>query len=190
MKIPAKALPDNLKRVLKGYGFNRREIGVEIKPEDKVYGNTHAPEYDNFDYSYALLFNLGNGTTNNLQAGLAPNDSKSVSLTKNEVLIDGDKHSHFATLVMSQETFDQNFKPETKAAMSRVHAEIKELEMKLGASVGQYFEELEDGIKKIEDAIKHLNKSDAVKKMKEDLEHLQKDHQKFMVELMDQVEPL
>jgi len=187
MKIPSKSLPQHLKNVLKEYGFNKREIEVKVDNSAKVYGSNHAPEYDNFDYGYAVMVDLNGGVSHDLQSGMKPNEQKSVPLNKNEVLIDGDKHTHYATLTMSQETFDKSFQ-QTKAASLR--AEIAALE-KRAASGTNYVEQLEEGIKKIEDALKHLDShSYAVTKMKEDLKHLNQDHDKFMTELMDQVEPL
>ena len=114
-KIPSKSLPRSLKDLLKHNGFNKREIEVKIDNSTRVSGSNHAPEYDNFDYGYTVMLNMGGGNPVSLQTGMSPNDSKTVALNKGEVVIDGDKHAHYATLTMTQETFNDYFQ-QTKAA--------------------------------------------------------------------------
>jgi len=72
--------------------------------------------------------------------------------------------------------------------MKSIQAEIRALEKRIAASSA--LDMLGEGIKKTHDALHHLDNTPTVQRMKEDLHRLESDHEKFMLEIMDTVEPL
>lgn len=202
IRVPSKILPPKLKTVLKNYGFAKREIAIKVDSAATVYGNTHAPEYDNFDYSYAIMVNLSNGVTDDLQTGMNPTEHKTVSLNKDDVIVEGDKHAHYASLTMNSETFSKHFPPEVQQqlkepnrkpmtegvfAAKKILAEIKSLERRIA---GNYLEQLEHGMKEVHDALKHLEKNETVRKMLQEIEHMEHEYDTYMIQELDKIEPL
>ena len=154
----------------------------------QVSGSNHAPQYDNFDYSYAVMLNLNNGTTHDLQTGMMMNESKSVALNEGDVLIEGDKHAHYASITVNQDTFNHYFQSAAETKAAKIAAEIRSLESRL--MTANYVQQLEDGLKQVHDALKHLEKTETVNRMLHEIEQMEKDYETFMIKVMDEVEPL
>jgi hypothetical protein len=108
-RIKSKNLPNEVKRILKNNRFSKREIKLEISNSIQAYANQHAPQYDNFDYSYQVIVNIKNGQITDIQKGLEGNQTKEHTLNDNEVAISGDRVSGYATLKCNFDTFEQNF---------------------------------------------------------------------------------
>lgn len=126
-KIPTKNLPDFLKKALKDRKFTKREISVDIKDVAHVYPNEHASQYDNFDYSYSDLANLKNRSVQiDLQKGVK-SDHKEVHLADDDVLISGDRINNYASLTMSEKTFNNHFSEDLKTVNKMLKGAVLEL---------------------------------------------------------------
>lgn len=110
-KILSKNLPDFLLSSIKRNQkkFTKREISCDIKDSVQVGGSMHAPEYDNFDYSYYMVVDLKSRSVSFPQDGLQPNDSKSVRLENDQFLVYGDKMSGYASITCNSATHDKHF---------------------------------------------------------------------------------
>lgn len=131
-KVQTKYLPDSLKSHLKSRKFSKREISVDIKDVTPIHQNQHAPEYDNFDYSYYDSMNLKTRELqSDLQKELHPSvsktTSKSVHLNDGDVIISGDRLSGYATLSMNENTFNQYFSQDIKTVNKMLKGAVLEL---------------------------------------------------------------
>jgi hypothetical protein len=146
-KVKSKDLPKALKNYLNDRKFKSREISIDISDVGHLRSNDHAPEYDNFDYSYFDVMNLKSGKvekdvnsdlTKQFKATKSSQLGKK-SLLTDEVLISGDRLDGYASLTMSQNTFDRYFgdlgKVEKMLKGSSLLREIEKMERRFAGTV-------------------------------------------------------
>lgn len=112
--IETKSLPVFLKSALKRRGFSKRKISVTIRNESNVPRLDHAPQFDNFDYSYADLVNVHTKISKTDLQKDVKSDYMPVSLADGDILISGDRLSKWANLYMNKKTLDSLQKVEAK----------------------------------------------------------------------------
>lgn len=126
-EVQKKNLPDFLKRHLKERKFNKLKIKVDLKDVARVYPNQHAPQYDNFDYSYYDLADLNTRSVqSDLQNGVK-SEHKEVHLDQGKVLITGDRISGYAYLFMNEDTFNKHFNDDLKSVSEMLKGAALEL---------------------------------------------------------------
>jgi hypothetical protein len=99
-KVQVSALAPRLAAAVKAR-TKKRQIYLSRKTSVTVSPSTHAPEYDNFDYSYYVQIDLASGRATDLRLGMEPfpkGTDKTVQLTSTIAVLSGDKNSGYAHL--------------------------------------------------------------------------------------------
>lgn len=102
-KFLVSSIKDNQKK------FTKRDVSVRVADSEQIGGSMHAPQYDNFDYSYYILVDLKSRSVEFPQKGLQPNQTKSVRIEDDQFLVYGNKLENYASLTCNSNTFDKHF---------------------------------------------------------------------------------
>jgi len=108
-QLKFKDLPVKLQNHLKSRKYKSRQISVSFGNSVNLSPNLHAPEYDNFDYSYVDSFNLNTGKSDLDINSHLKQDLEKKNIAEDQVVITGDRLHGYAALMMTESTFDKNF---------------------------------------------------------------------------------
>lgn len=89
-KISVTTFGPRVKDAIRGL-TKKRVIYVTRAETATVSASNHAPEFDNFDYSYALQLDIPSGRTFDLKRGMKQGTDKTIPLTATSAVIKGER---------------------------------------------------------------------------------------------------
>jgi hypothetical protein len=100
-KTPTNQLPPVLKDLLRKMKFKGRSVYMNQKDQVEISASMHAPEFDNFDYSYYLVFDTKTGRSYDPRQGMERmGKPKTLNLDSSTVVVRGDQHSNYLSITV------------------------------------------------------------------------------------------